>query len=240
MAHHPRGTTVDIVGIEAPGNGRSCEEHDICGSVLMEDSVVRIRCVQVVVDGLEESALACFWITDGIDRCRVGFLPRHYVKHWEDFEGRLAQIVEFYKDSDSPEKRRKNYRNSGCCKAVLIDTLFGDDADDNIFSPVKWRKFNANTSEEEEHKGGQGEDLKKKGAQVKEEGEEKNNIESELGDDDDDDDIFTPESKKRDKRKAGDHEGHSIEEEERDVMEKEKKKKAKMTHEQGGEKSKKW
>ena len=117
MAHHPRGTTVNIVGTEAPGNGRSCEEHAVCGSVLMEDSVVRIRCVQVVVDGLEESALACFWITDGIDRCRVGFLPRHYVKHWEEFEGRLAQIVEFYKDSDSPEKRRKNYQNSGYCKA---------------------------------------------------------------------------------------------------------------------------
>jgi hypothetical protein len=57
---------------------------------------------------------------------------------------------------------KKNYRHSGCCKEVLIDTEFGEDADDNIFSPFKWRKFNTNTSGEEEHKGGQGEDLKKK------------------------------------------------------------------------------
>ena len=97
--------------------------------------------MQVVVDGSEESALACFWVTDGIDRCRVGFLPRHYFKHWQDFEGRLAQVVELYKDSDSKEKRKKHYRNSGCCQAVLIDTEFGDDADDDIFSPVKWRKL---------------------------------------------------------------------------------------------------
>ena len=55
------------------------------------------------------------------------------MKNWEDYEGRLAQVVEFYKDSDSPEKRKKSYRNQGCCKAVLIDTEFGDDADDNIF-----------------------------------------------------------------------------------------------------------
>ena len=79
--------------------------------------------MQVVVDGSEESALACFWVTDGIDWCRVGFLPRHYFKHWQDFEGRLAQVVELYKDSDSKEKRKKHYRNSGCCQAVLIDTM---------------------------------------------------------------------------------------------------------------------
>jgi hypothetical protein len=164
----------------------------------------------------------------------VGFLPRHYVKNWEDFEGRLAQVVEFYKDSDSPEKRKKNYHNQGCCKAVLIDTEFGDDADDNIFSPVKWRQFRQEGKEDSKKKGG---------GVVKEEGEEKNDFESALGGDDDDDDDdddawLTPESKKKDKRKAADHEGHCVEEEEeRDVMEK---KKAKMTHEQGGEKSKKW
>jgi hypothetical protein len=122
MAHHPRGTTVDIVGIEASGNGRSCEEHAVCGSVLAEDSVVRIRCVQVVIDGLEESALACFWITDGIDQCWVGFLPKHYVKNWEDYEGRLAQVVEFYKDSDSPEKR-KSTQKSGESDLHVIKAL---------------------------------------------------------------------------------------------------------------------
>jgi tRNA G10 N-methylase Trm11 len=157
----------------------------------------------------------------------VGFLPRHYVKNWEDYEGRLAQVVEFYKDSDSPEKRKKNYRNSGCCKAVLIDTKFGDDADDNIFSPSKWRQFNENASKQGE------EDLKKKGLVVKKEGEEKNDFESALGGDDDNNDDdndawLTPESQKKDKRKAADHEGHCVEEGEKDVMEKEKKKKAKM------------
>ena len=34
-------------------------------------------------------------MTDGIDRCLVGFLPRHCVRHKEKDEGRVAQIVEF-------------------------------------------------------------------------------------------------------------------------------------------------
>ena len=84
---HPRGITVNIVGIEASGNGRSCEEHGVCGTVLEKNSVVRIRCVQVLVDGCEESALAAYWITDGIDHCHVGFLPRHLVTHWKDYDG---------------------------------------------------------------------------------------------------------------------------------------------------------
>jgi hypothetical protein len=69
----------------------------------------------------EESALAVYWISDGIDRCRVGFLPHHLVKQWQQFNGRIAQVVDLYQGSDSPTKQRKNVRNCGCCEAVLID-----------------------------------------------------------------------------------------------------------------------
>jgi hypothetical protein len=127
MAHHPTGITVEIVGIEASNRGRSCEEHAVCGSVLVEDSVVRIRRVQILNDsGQEEAALAVYWITDGIDRCRVGFLKRHLIKYWEEYEGRIAQVVEFYKDSASDTKRKKNHQNLGCCQAVIIDAVRDD------------------------------------------------------------------------------------------------------------------
>ena len=72
MSHHPWGPTVKILGIQSP---RSCEEHPICGHVLQEDSVVRFRKVQVLIDGKEESAIAAFWVSDGAGRCRVGYLP---------------------------------------------------------------------------------------------------------------------------------------------------------------------
>jgi hypothetical protein len=49
--------------------GRSCEEHALCGSVLEEDMVMRLSKVQIFVDGFEETVIACYWVTDGIDRC---------------------------------------------------------------------------------------------------------------------------------------------------------------------------
>ncbi len=93
-AVHPIGETVEIVGIEVGDRGHSCEEHTVCGSVVDCDVVVHLRRVQVVVDGKEESAVAAYWVTDGIDRCRVGFLPRHMVKHASRYENRLAQVTE--------------------------------------------------------------------------------------------------------------------------------------------------
>ena len=105
MSHHPWGRTVEILGIQLPRNGRSCEEHHICGHVLQEDSVVCFRKVQVLIDGKEESAIAAFWVSDGVDRCRVGYLPKYHVTHWKSLEGALAQITEIYaEDSESPTK----------------------------------------------------------------------------------------------------------------------------------------
>jgi hypothetical protein len=121
--HHPSGVAVDIVGIARGDRGRSCEEHEVCGAVLQEDCVVRIRHVQIIgATGKEESALAAYWISDGIDRCHVGFLPRHLLKDWQVYNGRIAQVVDIYEGSDSHAKKRKNVRISGCCEAVLIDT----------------------------------------------------------------------------------------------------------------------
>ena len=60
MSHHPWGRTVEIFGIQSPGNGRSCEEHPICGLVLQEDSVVRFRKVQVLIEERKSLRLQLF------------------------------------------------------------------------------------------------------------------------------------------------------------------------------------
>ena len=127
MSFHPTGITVEIVGTQSNTQGRSCEEHDICGSVMAEDVVVRLRKVQVVIDGKEESAIAAYHVSDGIDRCRVGFLQRHLLKHWKQYDGVLAQVIDVYsKDCESLTNRRKFHRNKGCCVAAIISALPDD------------------------------------------------------------------------------------------------------------------
>ena len=123
---HPCGIVVEIVGTEMSCQGRSCEEHEICGEVMEEDVVVRLRKIQLMVEGKEETAIVAIWVTDGIDRCRVGFLPRHMVRHAARYDGALAQVTRVF--SSDPEtcnttERRLFFKNKGYCCATIISTL---------------------------------------------------------------------------------------------------------------------
>ncbi len=66
VAAQSPGIVVEIVGTLVGDRGHSCEEHEVCGSVLEEDMVVRLRKVQVLIEGQEETVIACYWVTNGI------------------------------------------------------------------------------------------------------------------------------------------------------------------------------
>ena len=126
IQHPANKPLIDIVGINASGNGRSCEEHKCCGRhVIAIDVVLRLRSVQVCIDGVEKPAIAANWVTDGIDRCRVGFLKAKYAENEgssEEYDGRLVQVVSIYdKNSESSEDRAAARRFYGCCQAAFIE-----------------------------------------------------------------------------------------------------------------------
>jgi hypothetical protein len=120
MATHPSGITVKVVGIEASSNGSSCEEHDVCGSILAEDVVVRLRKVQIVnaKEGMEETAIPANWVSDGIDCCCMGFLQRHLVKHSKHYDGALAQITEIYSAESETRHTACDVCSSPCMPLV--------------------------------------------------------------------------------------------------------------------------
>ncbi len=64
--------------------------------MLEPDVVVRLRRVQVMVEGREETAIAVVLVNDEMDRCRVGLLPRHMVKHAACYDGSLAQVTRVF------------------------------------------------------------------------------------------------------------------------------------------------
>ena len=120
---HPLGEIVKIVGINFNTNGRSCEEHHTCGCVLEEDSLIRLRKHQVYINGHEQSVVGVYWVSDGMDRCLVGYLHRHQVKHLNKLEGALCQVSEVYSDnSDSPTKWHKHKKNFGCAIAAIVSS----------------------------------------------------------------------------------------------------------------------
>lgn len=139
MLHHPSGIQLDVVGTEDGSRGRSCEEHSVCGSVLALDVVVRLRHVQILNGmlalllclvfriltfytdaGEEEAAVAAYWVTDGIDRCRVGFLPRCCVPKAAEYNGHLAQVVNMCSKSNDSSERRRSYRNRGLVQVAML------------------------------------------------------------------------------------------------------------------------
>jgi hypothetical protein len=122
MASYPDPIVISIVGLEANDRGRSCEEHKVCGVVMQEDVVVRLRKVQVLVDGKEETAIAAYWITDGMERCRVGFLLRLLVMYASWYDGALAQVTSVlgYNISYDKGERKLFHHNRGFCYATII------------------------------------------------------------------------------------------------------------------------
>lgn len=70
-SHHPTGLTVEVVGIKASTNGRSCHMHDVCGSLIKEATVLRTQKVQIVnAFSKEETALTVYpHVSDAIDQC---------------------------------------------------------------------------------------------------------------------------------------------------------------------------
>ena len=97
---HPTGQSVDIVGINRADRGRHCEEHAICGHSLEENSLVRIRrevfATKEKGKMVEQAALSVYSVDMGVDRCRVGFLPRAYVQTGTLFDGVLCQASIFF------------------------------------------------------------------------------------------------------------------------------------------------
>ncbi len=98
----------------------------------MDDAVVRIRKEQILVEDFkagkgkmkEEMALAINWVSNGIDRCRVGFLPKAYVPHAKLWDGVLCQVV-FVGSADNPSSvvRRKCHQYCAYTRVAVISAL---------------------------------------------------------------------------------------------------------------------
>ncbi len=120
---HPTSVVVEIFGMEMDDLGRSCEEHRNCGEVMGEDVVVCLRKVQIQVEGREETAMAAYWVMDGVDRCHVGFLQRHMLKQATCFDEALAQVTRVFNADPTycdTAERRTFHKNKGCCCAARI------------------------------------------------------------------------------------------------------------------------
>ena len=102
-------------------HGHSCEEHEACASILTTGIVMRLYKVQVVVDGKEETAIVVYHVTDSIDRCCMGFLPRPMTRLDNAYHGLLTQIMDILLSRVQVQLSLNNIISQlGCTKAAII------------------------------------------------------------------------------------------------------------------------
>jgi hypothetical protein len=72
----------------------------------------------------EETAITVNWVSDGIDCCCVGFLPRAFVVQGSVWDGVLCQVVEvFGRDDPSKLCHDKWHQNKGFAGVAVLGTL---------------------------------------------------------------------------------------------------------------------
>jgi DNA-directed RNA polymerase subunit N (RpoN/RPB10) len=77
-----------------------------------------------MVKRVSEDAIAAYWVTAGMDQCRVGFLPRPYIPFAYKYDRVLAQVIKIYDEDDEDDnKKEQSVSNLGCCRAILLTAL---------------------------------------------------------------------------------------------------------------------
>jgi hypothetical protein len=113
--------TVEVVGIEESGRGRSCKKHECCGKTLKVDDVLTFKKINITNDeGKKELAIGAFLFKDGAVACMVGFLPRWTIAHAADYVNRPAQVTEFFQLSANKADRKKAHVNRGACRVQFL------------------------------------------------------------------------------------------------------------------------
>jgi hypothetical protein len=68
-------------------------------------------------------AIAAYWVMDGVNCCRVGFLHPHMVRQAACYDGELAQVTRVFSNDlacCNTAERCACHKNKGCCCATII------------------------------------------------------------------------------------------------------------------------
>jgi hypothetical protein len=118
-------TDLEIVGLYANNNGRSCTIHTMCGDHVKVGDVLRLVKTVVTINGHLEDAIKLIKIIDGADACTVAFIPRLQVRLPIVLRNinHFCVVKELYSQSTNSYKRQKLHRNLGMAGVVLLNEI---------------------------------------------------------------------------------------------------------------------
>ena len=84
---------VTVVGLRNSGNGRSCQQHPLCGKIVQVGSLLRFLLTVVKIEGKLQYAIGAYHVDAGRTTCLVGFLPSKMIEEFATFEDRIGQVT---------------------------------------------------------------------------------------------------------------------------------------------------
>jgi hypothetical protein len=115
---------VDVVGCDEGTNGRSCLNHDVCGSQIQIGDILVFRWKVIPTDNDEiEEVIKAFIIKDGSQECHVGYLPKRLLIQKEKFKNKMAVVLEDLRSSNNAQKRRRSLRHKGIVVCRMLDEI---------------------------------------------------------------------------------------------------------------------
>lgn len=118
---------LEIVGLHASNNGRSCSVHACCGDFLKVGNWLHfVKCIKTVDSKLQD-AIKYVCIVDGTDSCTAAYVPRYMVKTvsekiLNDFNS-FVQVLELYDDNESSHKQWKSHFNKVMASCIFIASI---------------------------------------------------------------------------------------------------------------------
>jgi hypothetical protein len=116
---------LEIVGLHASTNGRSCSVHTYCGQHVKVGDLLRlVKCV-VTINGYTQEAVKCVRIVDGTDSCHVAFVPIPFARSAKITSklGDFVYVLELYDKPDSAYKRSKSATKKGMAACIFLDSI---------------------------------------------------------------------------------------------------------------------
>jgi hypothetical protein len=116
----------EIVGIHGTTNGRTCELHDVCGSEVKVNTLIRFKFCSIEIHRRVEPAVNAVFIGYGEECCTVGFLPRAVSLQAgakDVFHDEFAVIVCLHEESDDVDVREDSRRVLGKASFRLLRNI---------------------------------------------------------------------------------------------------------------------
>ena len=112
--------------MEENSDGRSCENHAVCGREIKQNDLVKLKRMVLRINENLVPVIGVRKVRDAVESCIVGFVQTK-ADDLNVLHNKFAQVTEVYENSENTYKRKKSQRMRGMASVTLLDSVPEDE-----------------------------------------------------------------------------------------------------------------